>query len=51
MIVVGEGGNLAHQVCKHHVRGNAAELRILKKTQKIAVYTVHHNSINCFVDR
>ena len=29
MIVVGHGGNLAHQMCKYHVGRDAAKLRIL----------------------
>ena len=40
VIVVGKGGDLAHQVSKHHVRGNASKLRILKTKQKITAHAV-----------
>jgi len=36
VVVIGQGGYLAHQVCKYHVGRNAAKLRILKNNQNVA---------------
>ena len=46
VVVVGEGGYLAHQMCKNHVGWNAAKLRILY-TQKHHHYLPHQRLMTC----
>ena len=40
VVVVGQGGYLAHQMCEDHVRRNAAKLRILNTNHRTHITTI-----------